>query len=51
MGHDGVVSGNCFRRLIGCQRDPRDRGVTALYQSLGKRLPRELECGYPQVWS
>ena len=34
MGHDGVASGNPtligFRRLTSCQRDPRDRGVTAL---------------------
>ena len=29
-----------FRGLMGCQRDPRDRGVTAWYQSLGIRLPR-----------
>ena len=34
MGHDGVASGyptpTGFRRLIGCQRDPRDRGVTLI---------------------
>ena len=36
-----------FRWLTGCQRDPQVWGVTAWYQSLGKRLPRELECGYP----
>ena len=29
-----------FNRLTGCQRDPRDRGVTAWYQSIGLRLPR-----------
>ena len=55
MGHDGVASvyptPSGFRRLTGCQRDPRDMGITAWYQSLGKRFPRELECGYPQVWS
>ena len=55
MGHDGVASGypapTGFRRLTGCQRDARDRGVTTWYQSLGKRLPRELQCGYPQVLS
>ena len=51
MGHDGVESGYPthigFLRLTGCQRDPRDRGVTACYQSLGKRLSRKLGCGYP----
>ena len=55
MGHDGVAPGyptpTGFCRLTGCQRDPRDRDVTAWYKSLGKQLPRELECGYPQVWS
>ena len=44
MGHDGVASGyptpTNFRRLTGCQRDPRDKGVTALYQSIGTRVPR-----------
>ena len=33
MGHDSVASGYLtpigFRRLTGCQTDPRDRGVTA----------------------
>ena len=33
-----------FRGLTGSQRKPRDRGVTAWYQSEGKRLPWEL-CG------
>ena len=32
MGHDGVASSYLtptgFRMLTGCQRDPRDRGVT-----------------------
>ena len=36
-----------FRGLTGCQRDPRFWGITAWYQSLGKRLPRELGFGYP----
>ena len=36
-----------FRGLTGCQRTPRFWGVTTWYQSLGKRLPRELGCGYP----
>ena len=36
-----------FRRLTGCQRTPRDWGVTAWYQSLGIRIPRELGFGYP----
>ena len=40
-----------FRGLAGCQRDPWVWGVTAWYQSLGKRLPMELGCGYPYVWS
>ena len=31
-----------FRGLTGCQRTPQFG-----YQSLGKRLPRELEFGYP----
>ena len=34
MGHDGVASGyptpTGFRKLTGCQRDPRDRGVTLI---------------------
>ena len=38
-----------FRRLTGCQRDNHILGVTAWYQSLGKQLPREIECGYTQV--
>ena len=29
-----------FRGLMGCQRDPRDRGVAAGYKSLGIRIPR-----------
>ena len=29
-----------FYGLTGCQRDPRFWGVTALYQSLGIRIPR-----------
>ena len=29
-----------FPRLTGCQRDPRDKGVTAWYQSIGIRIPR-----------
>ena len=40
MGHDGVASGyttpTCFRKLTGCQRDPRDRSVTP---SVGTLLP------------
>ena len=55
MRHVNEISGYPisigFRGLTGCQWDPWDRGVTAWYQSLGKRLPRELGCGYPQVWS
>ena len=31
-----------FRRLTGCQRTPGFWGVTAWYQSKGKRLPWEL---------
>ena len=33
MGHNGVVSGNSFHRLTGCQRDPRDRGVIGINTS------------------
>ena len=36
-----------FRGLTGCQRTPRFWGVTALYQSLGIQIPRELGFGYP----
>ena len=31
-----------FRGLMGCQRTPGDRGVTAWYQSIGIRIPRAL---------
>ena len=38
MGHDGAASGyqtpTGFRRLTGCQRDPRDKGVTHMGKSL-----------------
>ena len=34
-----------FHGLTGCQRDPRDRGVTAWYQSLGKRYLRSSGLG------
>ena len=44
MKYDGVASGYLiptgFRKLTGCQRDPRDRGVTTLYPSIGTRVPR-----------
>ena len=40
--HSRVFSG-----LTGCQRTPRFWGVTVWYQSLDKRLPRELGFGYP----
>ena len=36
-----------YHRLTGCQRTPGKWGVTTWYQSLGKRLPRELGFGYP----
>ena len=36
-----------FRGLTGSQRTPRIWGVTAWYQSLGIRIPRELGFGYP----
>ena len=36
-----------FRRLTGSQRTPGFWGVTAWYQSLGIRIPRELGFGYP----
>ena len=34
-----------FRRLTGSQRTPEFWGVTAWYQSLGIRIPRELGLG------
>ena len=34
-----------FRGLTGSQRTPGFRGVTAWYQSLGIRIPRELRFG------
>ena len=36
-----------FRGLTGSQRTPGNWGVTAWYQSLGIRIPRELGFGYP----
>ena len=36
-----------FRGLTGIQRTPGFWGVTAWYQSLGIRIPRELGFGYP----
>ena len=36
-----------FLGLTGSQQIPRFWGVTAWYQSLGIRIPRELEFGYP----
>ena len=36
-----------FRRLTSSQWTPEDWGVTAWYQSLGIRIPRELGLGYP----
>ena len=36
-----------FRGLTGSQRTPGVWGVTAWYQSLGIRIPRELGLGYP----
>ena len=45
-----------FRGLTGSQRTPGFWGVTAWYQSLGIRIPRELGVGYPSplgglMWS
>ena len=44
MRQMSVISGHLictgFRKLMSCQRDPRDRGVTAWYQSIGTRVPR-----------
>ena len=37
----------CFRGLTGSQRTPGFLGVTALYRSIGIRIPRELGFGYP----
>ena len=36
-----------FRGLTGSQRTPGFWGVTAWYQSIGIRIPRELGLGYP----
>ena len=36
-----------FRRLTGSQRTPRFWGVTAWYQSISRRIPREFGFGYP----
>ena len=36
-----------FRGLTGSQRTPTNWGVTAWYQSLGIRIPRELGFRYP----
>ena len=36
-----------FRGLTGSQQTPGFWGVTAWYQSLGIRIPRELGLGYP----
>ena len=38
-----------FRGLTGSQRTPGFWGVTAWYQSLGIRVPRELGFGYPST--
>ena len=45
-----------FRGLTGSQRTPRVLGVTAWYQGLGIRIPRELWFRYPSplgglMWS
>ena len=40
-----------FRGLTGSQRTPGFWGVTAWYQSLGIRIPRELGFGYPSPLS
>ena len=45
-----------FRRLTGSQRTPGFWGVTAWYQNLGIRIPRDLGFGYPSplgglMWS
>ena len=36
-----------FRQVDGQSTDPRFWGVTAWYQNLGIRIPRELGFGYP----
>ena len=43
-GHPTFTS---FCGLTGSQRTPGIWGVTAWYQSLGIRIPRELGFGYP----
>ena len=46
MRHVSVISEHSiftgFHGLTGFQRDPRDRGVTAWYQSIDIRIPRAL---------
>ena len=53
MGHNCMVSGHPksirIPLVYGLSTGPQIWGVTAWYKSLGKRLPRDLECGYPQV--
>ena len=39
------------RRVVNGTLGFRASHVIPWYQSLGKQLPRELGCGYPQVWS
>ena len=38
-------------QVDGLSTGPRIWGVITWYQNFGKPLPRELGCGYPQVWS
>ena len=41
----GNPTSTCIPRVDGSSTDPRVRGVTAWYQSLGIRIPRELGLG------
>ena len=55
MGHNNVVSGQSKSTGIPpvdeLSTGPQIWGVITWYQNFGKPLPRELGCGYPQVWS
>ena len=49
-GYRDITVSTSIPRIDGLSMGPSGfGGVTPWYQSLGKRLPRELECGYPQV--
>ena len=51
MGHNSVVSGHPkstgIPRVDRLSTGPPNLGFHRWYQSLGKRLPKEIEFGYP----